>query len=155
MQTTTTPTGDANALATAVIQGLYGNNPQRQRLLGSRYAEVMTIVNRRLGTTVQRRPASTSYYIVKPGDYLSKIWPNNWQTIAAINGLRPPYTIYTGQRLRTTGTVSTVSRARRYTVRAGDTLSSIARRLGVSTGAIHGYRSGNPNLIYPGETLTY
>ena len=155
VQTTTTPTGDANALATAVIQGLYGNNPQRQRLLGSRYAEVMTIVNRRLGTTVQRRPASTSYYIVKPGDYLSKIWPNNWQTIAALNGLRTPYTIYVGQRLRTTGTVSTVSRAHRYTVRSGDTLSSIARRLNVSQSTIHGYRSGNPNLIYPGEVLAY
>lgn len=155
VHTATTPTGDANALATAVIQGLYGNNPQRQRLLGSRYAEVMTIVNQRLGTTVQRQSASTSYYIVKPGDYLSKIWPNNWRTIAAINGLRTPYTIYVGQRLRTTGTVSTVARARRYTVRAGDTLSSIARRLNVSQSTIHGYRSGNPNLIYPGETLTY
>ncbi len=155
VQTTTTPTGDANTLATAVIQGLYGNNPQRQRLLGSRYAVVMTIVNQRLGATVQRQSASTSYYIVKPGDYLSKIWPNDWRTIAAINGLRPPYTIYTGQRLRTTGTVSTVSRARRYTVRAGDTLSSIARHLNVSQSTIHGYRSGNPNIIYPGEVLTY
>ena len=155
VQTATTPTGDANALATAVIQGLYGNNPQRQRLLGSRYAEVMTIVNQRLGTTVQRRPASTSYYIVKSGDYLSKIWPNNWRTIAAINGLRTPYTIYVGQRLRTTGTAGTVARAHQYTVRAGDTLSSIARRLNVSQSTIHGYRSGNPNIIYPGEVLTY
>ena len=155
VHTATTPTGDANALATAVIQGLYGNNPQRQRLLGSRYAEVMTIVNQRLGTTVQRQSASTSYYIVKPGDYLSKIWPNNWRTIAAINGLHSPYTIYVGQRLRTTGTTGTVSRARRYTVRAGDTLSSIARRLNVSQSIIHGYRSGNPNIIYPGEVLTY
>ena len=155
VKTTTTPTGNANDLATAVIQGLYGNNPKRRQLLGSRYAEVMTIVNQRLGTTVQRQSASTSYYIVKPGDYLSKIWPNNWRTIAAINGLRSPYTIYVGQRLRTTGTTGTVSRAHRYTVRSGDTLSSIARRLGISTGAIHGYRSGNPNVIYPGETLTY
>ena len=152
VQTTTTPTGDANALATAVIQGLYGNQPQRQKLLGSRYSEVMAIVNQRLSGASS---TASGYYVVRAGDYLSKIWPNNWRTIATINGLRPPYTIYTGQRLRTTGTVSTVARARRYTVRAGDTLSSIARRLGVSTGAIHGYRSGNPNLIYPGETLAY
>lgn len=41
-----------------------------------------------------------------------------------------------------------------YTVRAGDTLSGIAAKLGVSTSAISGYRSGDPNLIYPGETLT-
>ena len=43
---------------------------------------------------------------------------------------------------------------RTYTVQAGDTLSGIAAKLGVPTSAISGYRSGNPNLIYPGETLT-
>lgn len=150
VQTTTVPTGDANVLATAVIRGLYGNQPQRQKLLGSRYAEVMAIVNRRLNGAV----TSSGSYVVRPGDYLSKVWPNNWRTIASLNGLRSPYVIYPGQRLRTSGGAA-ASTGRRYTVRAGDTLSSIARRLGVSTGAIHGYRSGNPNLIYPGETLTY
>lgn len=43
---------------------------------------------------------------------------------------------------------------RTYTVQAGDTLSAIAAKFGVSTSAISGYRSGNPNLIYPGEVLT-
>lgn len=38
-------------------------------------------------------------------------------------------------------------------MQAGDTLSGIAAKLGVSTSAISGYRSGNPNLIYPGEVL--
>ena len=150
VQTTTTPTGDANALATAVIQGLYGNQPQRQKLLGSRYAEVMAIVNRRLSGGSAAQGGS---YVVRPGDYLSRIWPSTWPAIAALNGLRPPYTIYVGQRLRTTG--ASASTGRRYTVRSGDTLGSIARRLGVAPGAIHGYRSGNPNLIYPGETLAY
>ena len=148
VQTTTTPTGDADALATAVIQGLYGNNPQRQMLLGSRYAEVMAIVNQRLSGT-----SSSGSYVVRSGDYLSRVWPNSWRTVAALNGLRPPYTIYVGQRLRTSGAANNTGR--RYTVRSGDTLSSIARRLGVSTGSIHGYRSGNPNLIYPGEVLAY
>jgi len=41
-----------------------------------------------------------------------------------------------------------------YTVKSGDTLSKIAQQLGVSIGQISGYRSGNPNLIYPGENLT-
>ena len=152
VQSTTTPTGDTNTLATAVIQGLYGNNPQRQKLLGTRYAEVMTIVNQRLSGDSTSAP---EYYVVRSGDYLSKIWTNNWMTIASLNGLRSPYTIYPGQCLRTTGTAGTASSARRYTVRSDDTLYFIARRLGISTGAIHGYRSGNPNLIYPGETLTY
>ena len=42
---------------------------------------------------------------------------------------------------------------RTYTVQAGDTLSGIAAKFGVSTSAISGYRSGDPNLIYPGEVL--
>ncbi|MEE8714280.1 MAG: GH25 family lysozyme [Bifidobacterium mongoliense] len=144
--TASIPTGDANALATAVIQGLYGNQPQRQKLLGSRYGEVMAIVNRRLSGG-----ASGGMYVVRPGDYLSKVWPATWPTVAALNGLRPPYTIYVGQRLRTTGG----STGRTVTVGSGETLGSIALRLGVPVGSIHGYRSGNPNLIYPGETLAY
>lgn len=42
-----------------------------------------------------------------------------------------------------------------YTVKSGDTLSGIAGRLGVSQSSLTGYRSGNPNLIYPGEVLSY
>lgn len=41
-----------------------------------------------------------------------------------------------------------------YTVKSGDTLSSIGARLGVDWHKITGFRSGNPNLIYPGEVLT-
>lgn len=41
-----------------------------------------------------------------------------------------------------------------HTVVAGDTLSKIAQKYGVPISAISGYRSGNPNLIYPGEVLT-
>lgn len=42
----------------------------------------------------------------------------------------------------------------KYTVHSGDNLSTIAQRFGVSINQISGYRSGNPNLIYPGEVLT-
>ena len=41
-----------------------------------------------------------------------------------------------------------------YTVKPGDTLSKIAKQFGVDWRKITGYRSGNPNLIYPGEVLT-
>ena len=40
-----------------------------------------------------------------------------------------------------------------YTVKRGDTLSNIASQYGVPTSQISGYKSGNPNLIYPGEQL--
>jgi LysM repeat protein len=41
-----------------------------------------------------------------------------------------------------------------YTVKPRDTLSAIAKQQGVKVSDISGYRSGNPNLIYPGEVLT-
>lgn len=44
---------------------------------------------------------------------------------------------------------------RSYVVRANDTLSGIAARYGISYTLIHGYHSGNPAMIYPGEVLTW
>lgn len=46
-----TPSGnvDLNALADAVIRGEYGNGAERQRRLGSNYAAVQAIVNRKMG----------------------------------------------------------------------------------------------------------
>jgi len=40
-----------------------------------------------------------------------------------------------------------------YTVKGGDNLSKIAKQFGVKYQDISGYRSGNPNLIFPGEVL--
>jgi LysM repeat protein len=58
----------------------------------------------------------------------------------------------------TTSTPSTASSGgggkTTYTVKAGDTLSKIAAQYGINYNQITGYRSGNPNLIYPGEVLT-
>lgn len=42
-----------------------------------------------------------------------------------------------------------------YTVSKGDTLSGIGSKLGINWRDLSGYKSGNPNLIYPGEVLTY
>jgi len=41
-----------------------------------------------------------------------------------------------------------------YKVKSGDTLSKIGAQFGVDWKKITGYKSGNPNLIYPGEVLT-
>jgi len=41
-----------------------------------------------------------------------------------------------------------------YTVKSGDTLSKIGNTLGVDWKKITGYKSGDPNIIQPGEILT-
>ena len=46
---TPSPNVDLNALADAVIRGEYGNGAERQRRLGSNYAAVQAIVNRKMG----------------------------------------------------------------------------------------------------------
>jgi LysM repeat protein len=40
-----------------------------------------------------------------------------------------------------------------YTVAKGETLSGIGKKLGIDWKKITGYKSGDPNLIYPGEVL--
>lgn len=101
--------------------------------------------------------ASGGTYVVRSGDYLSKIWPGSWQQVAAANGLRPPYTIYPGQVLHVSGpNVSQGNTGRAYRIQRGDTLSAIAARLGVSTGYLaqtNGLR--NPDLIYAGTWIRY
>lgn len=53
-----------------------------------------------------------------------------------------------------TGTPSTAPRTRSYTVRAGDTAASIARRAGVSTKALLAANPGlNPNRMKVGQTV--
>jgi len=42
-----------------------------------------------------------------------------------------------------------------YTVKSGDTLSGIGAAHGVNWQSIKGYKSGNPNLIFPGEVLSW
>lgn len=144
------PTGDVESLASEVIRGVYGNDPARRRLLGDKYAPVMAVVNTRLA----KKSGESGVYYVKAGDYLSAVWPHDWLSVAKMNGISWPYTIYPGQRL-VTGNPSATPATGVWRVRSGDTVSSIAMRLGVPVSSIHGYRSGNPHLIYPGETLSY
>lgn len=48
-------------------------------------------------------PSAKVYYVVQPGDTLSEIAPHyktTWQAIAKLNGLKSPYVIYPGNRIR-------------------------------------------------------
>lgn len=118
----------------------------------NRYAKANSVGPVAPPQQAQPQPSGGTY-VVRSGDCLSLIAPRvgmSWPDLAAVNGIGPPYLIMPGQVLRTTG--GQVAGGR-YTVVAGDNLSSIAARHGVSVDSIRGYRSGNPNLIYAGETL--
>lgn len=149
----TTPNGDVNQMANDVIAGKYGNGATRRALLGGYYDSVMRIVNNRLGCGTAQSSAQCVY--VQSGDTLSSIasryggsW-NEWTGYRSGN----PNIIYAGERVCRRGSGVSTGGARRYTVRSGDTLSGIAARYKINASQIKGYRSGNPNVIYPGETL--
>lgn len=109
-------------------------------------------------------PAEVSTYTVKSGDCLSKIGSNlgvNWRDIANANGIVSPYTIYVGQTLIIPGGSTPApapsqpsNSGTTYTVKSGDTLSSIAAKFGTNYQKIAADNGiANPNIIYPGQVL--
>jgi len=100
----------------------------------------------------------SSTYIVQRGDTLYSIarrFGTTYRALAALNGLRYPYTIYVGQRLTISGSGAPTPPSQRiHIVQRGDTLWSIALRYGTTPWAIaaaNGLR--NLNLIYVGQRL--
>lgn len=106
-------------------------------------------------------------YTIKAGDTVSKIAAKFGVTVQSVltaNGLRTSSIIYPGQTLRiptTTAapvaapvTPSAPTAAGSYTIRSGDTITSIATRFGVTTRALlkaNGLTASS--IIYAGRTL--
>lgn len=99
-------------------------------------------------------------YVVKKGDTLSKIasiYGTTYQVLASYNGISNPNVINAGQVIKIpSGTKSNITNtsSRTYIVKAGDTLSSIAKRYGTTYQKIAKDNGiSNPNKIYPGQKL--
>ena len=95
-------------------------------------------------------------YTVRSGDTLSGIasrYGTSWQELQRINGIADANRIYPGQVIKLPSK-NGGSPQRTHIVVAGDTLSGIGTRYGVSWQAIAS-RNGisNPNLIFPGQKL--
>jgi LysM repeat protein len=108
--------------------------------------------------------AENAVYVVQRGDTLSALarqYGTSVQAIAATNGIANPNRIYVGQTLIIPGAVqtsasvwTTSATSATYVVQPGDTLSSIARRFGVSVQQLAAANGiANLNLIYTGQVL--
>jgi len=98
-------------------------------------------------------------YVVRPGDTLWGIaqrYGMSHITLARANGISPNAFVYIGQRLRipTRGGTSTPGTGSVYVVRAGDTLSGLAQRFGVSLSALARANGlTTTSFIYIGQRL--
>jgi LysM repeat protein len=117
-------------------------------------------------------PGETSVYVVGKGDHLSGIAKQLGVSVKAImelNDLRDANKIYSGQRLTVPGKVdqgalpvrpvgppppAPSAGAGTYVVRAGDSLSVIAQRYGVSTADLAAANGLKSDLIRVGQKLT-
>jgi GH25 family lysozyme M1 (1,4-beta-N-acetylmuramidase) len=91
----TTQASTVAVLKSETLKGNFGNGDTRKKILGGYYELVQAAIN---GETKTVRS-----YSVKYGDTLSGIGAKlgvSWQSIAAINGIKSPYTIYPGQSLK-------------------------------------------------------
>ena len=142
-------------MAKKVIAGEYGDYPERKTRLeaeGYSYEAIQKIVN-------QAYASSSSYqtYIVKSGDTLSGIGSKfgvAYQKIAADNNISNPNLIHPGQVLKIYTDQPQQPIYETYVVKAGDTLSGIGQKFGVSYQKIasdNGIK--NVNLITIGQRL--
>ena len=89
-------------IAKEVIAGKWGVGNDRKNKLtaaGYNYDQIQAEVNKQLGAS----GSSSRTYTVKSGDTLSGIGAKlgvNWKTIASKNGIKSPYIIYPGQKLK-------------------------------------------------------
>lgn len=100
--------------------------------------------------------AASATYIVKPGDTLGAIAKRNGVTVASLaaaNGIRDVNRVDAGQQLTIPGAKPGPA-AQSYTVKPGDTLGVIARKLGVSVASLAKANGiANPNRIKVGQVL--
>ncbi len=115
--------------------------------------------NNNSGTTT---PSATSYSVVS-GDTLSSIARKYGVTVANLkswNSLSSD-TIYVGQKLSvkgtssgTTGNTGSTASGTSHTIVSGDTLSSIARKYGVTVENLKSWNNLSSNIIYVGQKLS-
>src|SRR5699024_4418694 len=142
---------------------------QKLKLSGS--AGSSSVASQKSSTTGASTPSTSGSYKVRSGDTLSGIAAQHkisLSTLLSANGLSRTSIIYPGQQLKLSGTSSktssstksssssarTPSQTTTHTVKAGDTLSGIAARHGVSLATIlQANGLSLTSTIFPGQKI--
>ena len=133
------PQGSTLDLAYRLMRNEFGTGDDRKKALGSSYDEVQSFI-----THIYNSSAAALANEVLTGKY------GNGEVRKTVLGNR-----YVEVQKIING-IASKPKVRTYTVKSGDNLSTIAKRLGVSVNHLvskNGIK--NPNLIYPGQKLTY
>lgn len=177
VQSGDTLSGIANRFSTTVNHLASLNdisNPNRiyvgQRLLVRQQTSSQTNTNNTntSSNTTNTSSSATGTYTVQSGDTLSGIankFGTNYESLANLNNISNPNRIYVGQVLKLSANSNTASSAHQattnatpagsYSVKAGDSLSAIAARYGMSYETLARLNNiSNPNRIYVGQVLT-
>ena len=150
-----------------LLRDLNGLRPRSTRI----YPGQRLVVTERAAPNMRSAPSSapvppvrsdTDIYIVQPGDTLGHIAEAHGlglSVLRRLNGFSSRRTrIYSGQKLRvreeTAAAEASTSETSRYRIRRGDTLSTIARRFGVTVEEIRGWNQMSSDRIVAGERLT-
>lgn len=140
-----------------IPQWIKGNSYTVQQVAGDKVllADVMSWINKKdIEIVAVDQPTTT--HVVQSGETLSGIatqYGTTYQALASLNNLDNPNMIYVGQQLNVTNTTQTTGV---YIVQYGDTLSGIASKLGTAYQVLaQSNNLDNPNLIYPGQILSY
>ena len=176
VQSGDTLSGIANRFSTTVNHLASLNdisNPNRiyvgQRLLVRQQTSSQTNTNNTntSSNTTNTSSSATGTYTVQSGDTLSGIankFGTNYESLANLNNISNPNRIYVGQVLKLSANSNTASSAHQattnatpagsYSVKAGDSLSAIAARYGMSYETLARLNNiSDPNRIYVGQTL--
>ena len=142
-------------VAQEVINGVWGNGEDRKIRLtnaGYNYNEIQAKVNSILASN------SVVTYTVKSGDTLSSIaskYGTTYQKLAQYNNISNPNIISVGQVIKIpNNNANNKVQVEYYTVKSGDSLSSIAKKYGTTVNNLVALNNiKNANLIYVNQKI--
>ena len=157
---------DAKKAITAIKNGGYATDPTYiDKIMNIINSYNLTKYDNFKGTTTVSKPTTTvkpsttteEVYTVKAGDTLSAIARNygtTYQELAKYNNIANPNIIRIGQKIKIPKSKQSKATEEVYTVKAGDTLSAIARKYNTTYQVLAKYNGiANPNIINIGQKI--